>query len=647
MLERTRIYTWFEVRAVDEEKRIITGIATTPQQARDGDILETAGIQFKLPIPFLFKHREEMGNVTKAQVRADGIEVEVQIAPAGVAESIDEAWRKIKAGVVRGLSIGWRTISEAYDKDINGYRIFKSEWLELSAVPVPADTGATITSIRSADDEILAALGRSTDPSAQTPKPGVSGKSTRKSKSSSKEGAPMNDFRDKLQPLETRLSEVRTRMNELLSQAVDGIFSPEQAEEAREFDSLSTEQSELKINITRLRSMQETLETAQPPVAEPKRIPPRNPAPIRQFVEMPTPKLEKGTAFARMAIALFAARGSYEQAARFVERERSAWLNTTPDLARALRAAIAMGDTTTSGWAAELVPLQNYTGDFVEFLRPMTIVGRIQGFRNVPFNVSIKVQDGGTEGSWVGEGSVKPISKLHFDQPIELKILKCSSIVAMSDELVRLSTPSVETLVRTDLAEGLAVAIDKAFIDHTNGGTPTVKPASVLNGAANDSASGTTANDLIADATKAFQQFTDNNLPLSGLVFVMQESQALALSLMLNALGQPQFPTISAAGGTLFGYPVITSQSVPTGIIALIKPSEIYLADDGGATIDMSNQATLLMDDGASPAGTTNLNLWQQNALALRAERFINFKLRRSEAAYYISGCAYAQPASE
>ncbi len=134
-----RAYTWLEVRSVDEEKRIIEGIATTPVLARDGDILETEGISFKLPIPFLYRHKEPMGNVVAAKVSSEGISVRIQVAAAGVTQAIDEYWNLIKSGTVRGLSIGWRTILEAYDKEINGYRIMKSEWLELSCVPVPAD----------------------------------------------------------------------------------------------------------------------------------------------------------------------------------------------------------------------------------------------------------------------------------------------------------------------------------------------------------------------------------------------------------------------------------------------------------------------------------------------------------------------------
>jgi hypothetical protein len=68
-------------------------------------------------------------------------------------------------------------------------------------------------------------------------------------------------------------------------------------------------------------------------------------------------------------------------------------------------------------------------------------------------------------------------------------------------------------------------------------------------------------------------------------VFIMSKQIALNLSLMLNALGQREFPDINMDGGTLFGVPVVTSQYLATGgspagaYVILINASDIYLHD--------------------------------------------------------------------
>jgi hypothetical protein len=86
---------------------------------------------------------------------------------------------------------------------------------------------------------------------------------------------------------------------------------------------------------------------------------------------------------------------------------------------------------------------------------------------------------------------------------------------------------------------------------------------------------------------------------------------------------------------------VVTSENVPTDsdgtIIALVKPSEILLADDGSVTLDASREATLDLMGG----GTPNFSLWQRNCIAIRAERYITWKPRRAAAVAYISGAAY------
>jgi hypothetical protein len=120
----------------------------------------------------------------------------------------------------------------------------------------------------------------------------------------------------------------------------------------------------------------------------------------------------------------------------------------------------------------------------------------------------------------------------------------------------------------------------------------------------------------------------------------MQSSQALAISLMQNALGQQSHPGMSMRGGTLFGLPVITSQHVPTGVIVLMACSEIYIADDGQVTIDASREVTLEMLDG-SLTGSATRSMWQNSEIALKATRYMNWALRRSTAVRYISGAAY------
>jgi hypothetical protein len=131
----------------------------------------------------------------------------------------------------------------------------------------------------------------------------------------------------------------------------------------------------------------------------------------------------------------------------------------------------------------------------------------------------------------------------------------------------------------------------------------------------------------------------------------MSEMMGLALSLMMNPLGQPEFPNVTMKGGTLLGLPVITSQYAAIGspadhIVILVNAEDIYLSDDGQVTVDASREAALEMDDSpeGSPAssGASMISLWQSNLIGLRAERYINWQRRRDAAVAWLTGARHA-----
>lgn len=106
-----RMYSTISIKAVDEDARVITGIASTPTPDRADDVVVPEGASFKLPIPLLYQHdhSQPIGQVVKAKVTKAGIEIEATIAKGF--SDVDAAWAKIKGGLVRGLSIGFRALS--------------------------------------------------------------------------------------------------------------------------------------------------------------------------------------------------------------------------------------------------------------------------------------------------------------------------------------------------------------------------------------------------------------------------------------------------------------------------------------------------------------------------------------------------------
>ena len=138
-----RAYSTLEIKSVDAEAGVIAGIASTPETDRMGDVVMPEGAQFKLPLPLLLGHDHgaPIGTVERATVTASGIEIVAKVA-LGVSEKIDEAWRLIRAGLIRGLSVGFRPL--ASEPRANGGRRFTVwELFEVSAGAIPANAAAT------------------------------------------------------------------------------------------------------------------------------------------------------------------------------------------------------------------------------------------------------------------------------------------------------------------------------------------------------------------------------------------------------------------------------------------------------------------------------------------------------------------------
>ena len=111
----------------------------------------------------------------------------------------------------------------------------------------------------------------------------------------------------------------------------------------------------------------------------------------------------------------------------------------------------------------------------------------------------------------------------------------------LTEELVRLSNPSAEALVRADMVAGIAAFLDQQFIDPAVAAVAGVNPASITNGAPTAAA---TANPL-ADIMGLINHFATNNIPVDGLTFIMSPANALSLSFRTYLDGSSQFPGVS------------------------------------------------------------------------------------------------------
>jgi HK97 family phage prohead protease len=179
-----RAYSILQVKAFDDAARTFSGIATTPQVDRVGDVIDPLGAQFKNPISLLLCHdaTQPVGQATFGKATKTGIPFTATIptvtAPGSLQDRLTTAWESVKAGLIRGVSIGFRVLDGGYEFIENtGAVLFNSiEIVELSLVAIPCNTDATISQIKMIDTQSRAALGQKDFRVFRLPPPGVSGK---------------------------------------------------------------------------------------------------------------------------------------------------------------------------------------------------------------------------------------------------------------------------------------------------------------------------------------------------------------------------------------------------------------------------------------------------------------------------------------
>lgn len=365
-------------------------------------------------------------------------------------------------------------------------------------------------------------------------------------------------------------------------------------------------------------------------------------------------ELAPGIMFARYIKCVGASRGDITMAAQMAKLHYP----DTPQISQVIKAGLVNGMLadvlktavpgalpTDAAWAGPLMAYNQFAGDFIDFLRPKTIVGKfgtgnIPSLRAVPFNVHIRGQTTGGSAGWVGAGKPKPVTSFGFNDTY-LGFSKVAAIAVLTEELLRFSNPSAEGLTRDALAGAIIERLDIDFIDPAKAAVANVSPASVTHGVTAIHSSGATAADIRADLASLIGTMVDSNLDMTNAVFIMPAIVAMRLGLIRNSFGQKEFPDVTVNGGVLEGIPVITSQYLPTdtagATVILAVASEIYLADDGSVTVDASREASIQMLDNPTNSAsdgtpTTMVSMYQTNSVALRAERYINWQKRRTAA---------------
>lgn len=372
----------------------------------------------------------------------------------------------------------------------------------------------------------------------------------------------------------------------------------------------------------------------------------------------------KGFRMARFAFGLVHAKGGsgLAGAAAFVERRFG-------DKA----VAKALASTAVSSGGA-LIP-QDFSSEFIELLRAETVVRRC-GPTVLPMplgNLTVPRMAGGASAGYQGELDDIQASQETFDD-IQLNAKKLTTLVPVSNDLIRRAPVGVEGIVRDDMVQTAARREDLAFLlgDGSRGspiGLIVQAPASskilVPAFAAADNA---TVLGAVGSVLQGLQLMLQNNMSrMLRPSWISTFTVKAFLSNLRDGVGNYVFKD-ELAGGKLLGIPFVCTQQLPDNLntatsgasvnngsyLALVDFADVILADTMNVSVDASDVASYLDGNGNAVSTFTRdqtaFRLIQEHDLALRhfASVAVAIVPGWAPAGYTVGGGAsfFAQPLS-
>ena len=602
----------------------------------------------------LFNHKSDfpIGKWTNLRVENKQLRGQLEMAPFGTSERIDEIRKLIDAGILRAVSVGFKPLETKQREGSDwGCTFVRSELVETSLVSVPANPNALAVAkslnISPQTMDLLFAKHGSMD--ARTRRRGITGEHADTSRV--RKGSAMSGLAQRITDLEAQIVAKRDLLEAHLGKMDDSNVSDAdlettstlngdiaQLEKTRaalvDSEKLLAKSTTDGNGASRSRALSTTVivggERERERVAAPAIIVNRK------------KDLDLLDYVVRAATVTYIARASGKSVDETRLRIYGEDDGTKAICEIVTRAASAPAMTTVAGWAQELA--QTTYADLMPLLMPKAILTRLapKGL-TLSFGTSGRIviptrsRTPSLAGSFVGEGMPIPVRQGAFTSQT-LTPKKMAVISTWTREMGDHSVPAIEGLIRQAIQDDTTVAIDSVLID-ANPAT-TIRPPGLLNGIA---ATGATAGGgiaaLVGDITALINSISVQTFGNTrNLVWLANQTDMLRAS-MLTAANTGIFPfRDEIKAGTLNGVPIIDSATVPPKTLILVDAADFVVVGGEAPRMEMSDQATLHMEDttpldlvdGAGAAAAPQRSLFQTDSLALRMIMPLNWVQRRA-----------------
>ena len=248
-------------------------------------------------------------------------------------------------------------------------------------------------------------------------------------------------------------------------------------------------------------------------------------------------------------------------------------------------------------------------GDFIDVLRNAssvmaagaTVLNGLQG------NVAIPKKSAASSAGWIAtEGAASAESEPTFGQ-----VTMSPKVVGAHTQITRLmmqqSSLDIENLIRNDLAQGIALAIDNGALQ---GSGTSGQPTGIKNTAGiNTPTAFAGANPTFAEVVAMETAVAEDNALLGNLAYILPASMYGALKTALKDAGSGQF--VVGPDGQINGYNAIVSNQVTAG--------DLFFGNFADALIGLYGGLDIVVDPYSnSTSGTVNVTALQTCDVAVR-----------------------------
>lgn len=366
-----------------------------------------------------------------------------------------------------------------------------------------------------------------------------------------------------------------------------------------------------------------------------------------------TKERTKGEAAGRFMRAVTACKlANKPSEASFIQAQLKAWGDddiaevVEKDAERRQKAAMAATSPTDGGF---LVPEQ-FSQDVIELLRPQSVVRSMVG-QTLPMPVGTlnipKITDG-SSAYYQGENTNATKSALKTGN-VKLSWKKLISLVPLSNDLVRYSSPGADAIVRNDMIRAMAQRENQAFLrdDGTNASPRGLRyqmaPANLL-----DVSNPTfTVQTVATDLGRCVLQLVNANVPLSKAGWLFAPRTWNYLRMLQTTTGAFIYQA-EMNNGLLLGYPYKWSTQIPTNLADHGRTTnggetEIYFADFDDVVIGEAMSLRVEASQEASYVdGGSLVSAFSQDQTVVRAITEHDFGVRRDVSIMVMNGVCWA-----